>query len=90
MSQMTFWEKWYWANFVRGTNPITRFIWGLIVGIWIPLAALAIFCLLTGIPYFWFLGQIVSTFWDYLCHDIYYFSHNLSAIQKHVRWMLFD
>ena len=43
----SFWEKWYWANFVRGTNPVTTFIKGLIWGLWIPLVFSAIFCLFT-------------------------------------------
>jgi hypothetical protein len=44
---MTFLEKWYWANFIRGTNPVTTFAKGLVLGIWIPLLLSAIFCLLT-------------------------------------------
>jgi len=41
---MTFWEKWYWENFVRGTNPFTTFFWGLVSGLWIPIVLSAILC----------------------------------------------
>lgn len=44
---MSFWEKWYWANFVRGTNPVTTFIKGVIWGLWIPIVASLVFCLFT-------------------------------------------
>jgi hypothetical protein len=44
---MSFWEKWYWANYLRGTNPITSFIGGLIKGIWIPILISIILCFLT-------------------------------------------
>jgi hypothetical protein len=36
MGEMSFWDRWYWANYLKGTNPITTFIRGLIFGIWIP------------------------------------------------------
>ena len=87
---MGFFEKWYWANYLKGTNPVTAFIGGLIKGFWIPLVAIGIFCLLTGIPYFWFLGKIISTFYHYFFYDIVYFCTHLAEIQKHFRWMLFD
>jgi hypothetical protein len=44
---MKFWEKWYWANYIRGTNPFKTFIRGLIAGWWIPLLLSAVFCLFT-------------------------------------------
>jgi len=44
---MGFGEKWYWANFIRGTNPITTFISGLLFNLWIPIAASMVFCFLT-------------------------------------------
>jgi hypothetical protein len=42
-----FFEKWYWANYLKGTNPVTTFVRGLIFGLWIPILLSAIFCLLT-------------------------------------------
>ncbi len=44
---MQFIEKWYWANFIRGTNPFTTVVRGLIWGFWIPILAFAIFCFIT-------------------------------------------
>lgn len=44
---MSFWEKWYWVNYLRGTNPITTFISELIYGLWIPITCFLIFCFVT-------------------------------------------
>jgi len=41
---MNFFEKWYWVNYLKGTNLITTFIKGLIFGFWIPIVLSAIFC----------------------------------------------
>ena len=43
---MNFLEKWYWANYIKGTNPITSFVGGLVSGFWIPVVLSAIFCFL--------------------------------------------
>jgi len=44
---MKYWEKWYWATYIRGQNPISAFFWGLINGFWVPIVLSAIFCLIT-------------------------------------------
>lgn len=44
---MGFGEKWFWATYIRGENPVVAFFVGLIKGIWIPIVVSAIFCLLT-------------------------------------------
>jgi len=44
MGEMSFWDRWYWANYLKGTNPITTLIRGLVYGFWIPILASAILC----------------------------------------------
>ena len=85
---MKFWEKWYWANYIRGTNPITTFISGLFQGLWIPILVSAIFCLVTdpqwqhveGFSHWSFVGyyRYFCFFWHTVatvtCHYIYLYS----------------
>lgn len=46
-TEMSFWEKWYWVNLLKGTNPVTTFIGGLIEGWWIAIILSLIFCFVT-------------------------------------------
>ena len=41
---MNFLEKWYWANYLKGTNPVTAFIRGIVFNLWIPVLASLILC----------------------------------------------
>lgn len=87
----SFWEKWYWANFLRGTNPVTTFISGLIRGLWIPLVLSAIFCFVTDPQWNHAEGMGGWSIAKYL-HYFYYFWHGVISITfhwLHVYWNYF-
>jgi hypothetical protein len=44
---MRFGEKWFWATYMRGENPISEFFWGILRGFWVPIVVSAVFCLFT-------------------------------------------
>ncbi len=86
---MSFFEKWYWANYIKGTSPIGSFMAGIVKGIWIPFLLLAIFCLFTGFNYFFMLKAIFYYFGGYTIIYIKYFFMHLSDIQCFCRGVVF-
>jgi hypothetical protein len=83
---MQFIEKWYWANFIRGTNPIMTFIGGLVYGFWIPLLLSAIFCLVTDPQW-----QHIEGFahWSPLgyIHYYFFFWKTVITVTCHCIWL---
>jgi hypothetical protein len=63
---MNFWEKWYWANYLKGTNPITTFIRGLVFGIWIPFLLSAILCFFIDPQWKHKEGLAQWSLWEYI------------------------
>jgi hypothetical protein len=79
---MKFWEKWYWATYIRGENPILSFIGGLIKGFWIPIVVSAIFCLLTD-PQFKSHSLNQFDVGAYVAYYCYFWKVVFYAIYKH-------
>lgn len=98
---MQFIEKWYWANFLKGTSPLRTLIGSLIAGWWIPIVVSAVFCLFTDpqwqhkegfwgfspIEYLKYYGFFWKTVATVSCHYIWlYLTYAWEHAGTIVRW----
>ena len=87
---MGFGEKWFWATYVRGQNPITAFIMWLIKGVWIPIGLSLVFCLLNDTNFFYFWHVVFYAIFHFFWYYITWLWTHFGEVQhwvRHVLWL---
>lgn len=90
MGNGPFWGYWLIDSSIKGLNPVTRFINGLVKFFYIPFMALMLLCILVDANYFFIFGFILKSIWVFWILPLFYYLTHFSEVVKTARCAMFS